>query len=82
MDEKKPLFIPVILGTARKGRMSDWAARLLWQELAHRPKSHHSPSRNRRRSNCSSWNTGRLVYFMVTYTPSPARTQNQRLTRC
>ncbi len=37
MDENKPLFIPVILGTARKGRMSNWAARLLCQEVAKRP---------------------------------------------
>jgi NAD(P)H-dependent FMN reductase len=37
MEEKKPLFIPVILGTARKGRMSHSAARLVWEELAKRP---------------------------------------------
>lgn len=37
MDDKKPLFIPVILGTIRRGRMSNWAARLLWQEVARRP---------------------------------------------
>jgi NAD(P)H-dependent FMN reductase len=37
MDENTPLFIPVILGTARKGRMSNWAARLVWQEVAKRP---------------------------------------------
>jgi NAD(P)H-dependent FMN reductase len=36
MDDNKPLYIPVILGTARKGRMSNWAARLLWQEVAKR----------------------------------------------
>jgi hypothetical protein len=37
MDENMPLFIPVILGTARKGRMSNWAARLVWQEVTKRP---------------------------------------------
>ena len=38
MDENTPLFIPVILGTVRKGRMSNWAARLVWQEAAKHPK--------------------------------------------
>lgn len=38
MDETRALFIPVILGTARKGRMSNWAARLVWQQLADRPR--------------------------------------------
>jgi NAD(P)H-dependent FMN reductase len=37
MDDNKSLFIPVILGTARKGRMSHAASRLLWQEVAKRP---------------------------------------------
>jgi NAD(P)H-dependent FMN reductase len=37
MSDNKPLYIPVILGTVRKGRMSNWAARLVWQELAKRP---------------------------------------------
>ena len=37
MDLSRPLFIPVILGTARKGRMSEFAARLVCAELARRP---------------------------------------------
>ena len=37
MESNRPLFIPVILGTARKGRMSEFAARLLYAELAQRP---------------------------------------------
>jgi len=37
MDLNRPLFIPVILGTARKGRMSEFAARLVCAELAQRP---------------------------------------------
>jgi NAD(P)H-dependent FMN reductase len=37
MDAHKPLFIPVILGTARKGRMSQAAARLLCEEVGKRP---------------------------------------------
>jgi len=36
MDSTRPLFIPVILGTTRKGRMSLHAARLVEQELAKR----------------------------------------------
>ncbi len=36
--EALPLFIPVILGTVRKGRMSEHAARLMTAELAKRPK--------------------------------------------
>jgi len=36
--EGRPLFIPVILGTVRKGRMSEHAARLMTAELAKRPK--------------------------------------------
>jgi NAD(P)H-dependent FMN reductase len=37
MDGQRPLFIPVILGTVRKGRMSEHAARLMVQEVAKRP---------------------------------------------
>jgi NAD(P)H-dependent FMN reductase len=37
MDEPRPLSIPVILGTARKGRMSAHAARLVHGELRKRP---------------------------------------------
>jgi NAD(P)H-dependent FMN reductase len=33
----RPLYIPLILGTVRKGRMSRHAARLLFAELAKRP---------------------------------------------
>jgi NAD(P)H-dependent FMN reductase len=33
----RPLYIPVILGTARKGRMSAHAAKLMTSELAKRP---------------------------------------------
>lgn len=35
--EMRPLYIPVILGTVRKGCMSDAAARLMFTELAKRP---------------------------------------------
>ncbi len=35
--ESRPLFIPVILGTVRKGRMSEHAAGLMAAELAQRP---------------------------------------------
>ncbi len=34
--ESRPLFIPVILGTARKGRMSAHAARVMREEVAKR----------------------------------------------
>ena len=37
MDESRPLFIPVILGTTRKGRMSAAAANLVAAEIAKRP---------------------------------------------
>ena len=37
MDATRPLFIPVILGTTRKGRMSAHAARLQVDEIARRP---------------------------------------------
>ncbi len=36
-EELRPLYIPVILGTVRKGRMSEHAARLMTAELAKRP---------------------------------------------
>jgi NAD(P)H-dependent FMN reductase len=37
MEAVRPLFMPVILGTARKGRMSAHAARLIASEVAKRP---------------------------------------------
>ena len=37
MDESRPLFIPVILGTTRRGRMSAAAASLMVAEIARRP---------------------------------------------
>jgi len=37
MDAERALFIPVILGTARKGRMSLHAANLMASEIAKRP---------------------------------------------
>jgi NAD(P)H-dependent FMN reductase len=37
METARPLFIPVILGTTRKGRMSAHAARLMADEVAKRP---------------------------------------------
>ena len=37
MELSRPLFIPVILGTVRKGRMSEFAARVVCSELARRP---------------------------------------------
>ena len=36
MDASRPLFIPVILGTARMGRMSLHVARLVTQEVGKR----------------------------------------------
>lgn len=36
MQLSRPLFIPVVLGTARKGRMSEFAARLVHAQLAGR----------------------------------------------
>ena len=36
--ESRPLYIPVILGTVRQGRMSQHAAKLMTAELAKRPK--------------------------------------------
>jgi NAD(P)H-dependent FMN reductase len=38
MEASRPLFIPVILGTTRQGRMSVHAAELLGRELAKRPR--------------------------------------------
>ena len=37
MQLLRPLFIPVLLGTVRRGRMSEFAARLVCSELAKRP---------------------------------------------
>lgn len=37
MDDQRPLFIPVILGTARRGRMSAAAATLIAGEIRNRP---------------------------------------------
>lgn len=37
MELSRPLFIPVILGTARKGRMSEYAARVVHAEISKRP---------------------------------------------
>ena len=34
--EMRPLYVPVIVGTVRKGRMSAHAARLIYNELAKR----------------------------------------------
>lgn len=36
MELSRPLFIPVVLGTVRKGRMSQFAARLVYSELTRR----------------------------------------------
>ena len=33
----RPLFVPVILGTPRQGRMSEHAARVVWEAVAARP---------------------------------------------
>jgi NAD(P)H-dependent FMN reductase len=33
----RPLFVPVLLGTPRKGRMSEHAARVIWEEIGRRP---------------------------------------------
>ena len=33
----RPLFVPVILGTPRQGRMSEHAARVVWEAVAKRP---------------------------------------------
>ena|SRR5437867_1429131 len=37
MNERRPLFIPVILGTVRQGRMSEHVANLVVNELANFP---------------------------------------------
>jgi NAD(P)H-dependent FMN reductase len=37
MESDRPLFIPVILGTVRQGRMSEFAARTIFSEIATRP---------------------------------------------
>jgi NAD(P)H-dependent FMN reductase len=34
----RPLFVPVILGTPRQGRMSEYAARVVWEAVAKRPR--------------------------------------------
>jgi NAD(P)H-dependent FMN reductase len=36
MEINRPLYIPVILGTVRKGRMSEFAARLVFSKLSRR----------------------------------------------
>jgi NAD(P)H-dependent FMN reductase len=38
MDANRPLFIPVILGTARQGRASEHVARLVFEEIGKRAK--------------------------------------------
>ncbi len=38
MRSDRPLFVPVILGTPRRGRMSEHAARLLLRQVAKRPR--------------------------------------------
>src|SRR6266496_6149746 len=37
MNPTRPLFVPVILGTVRSGRMSEHAARLVIGEIKNRP---------------------------------------------
>ena len=37
MASDRPLFVPVILGTPRQGRMSEHAAKLMWAEVGKRP---------------------------------------------
>ena len=37
MERERPLFVPVILGTPRRGRMSEHAARLMWARVGERP---------------------------------------------
>jgi NAD(P)H-dependent FMN reductase len=36
-EPTRPFFVPVILGTPRKGRMSEYAARVVWSEVEKRP---------------------------------------------
>ena len=37
MERERPLFVPVILGTPRRGRMSERAAQLMWARVGERP---------------------------------------------
>jgi NAD(P)H-dependent FMN reductase len=37
VERVRPLFVPVILGTPRRGRMSEHAARLMWARVGERP---------------------------------------------
>ena len=37
MERERPLFVPVILGTPRRGRMSEHAAWLMWAQVGKRP---------------------------------------------
>jgi len=37
VERERPLFVPVILGTPRRGRMSEHAARLMWAQVGKRP---------------------------------------------
>jgi NAD(P)H-dependent FMN reductase len=37
VERERPLFVPVILGTPRRGRMSEHAARLMWARVGERP---------------------------------------------
>ena len=37
MERERPLFVPVILGTPRRGRMSEHAAQLMWARVGERP---------------------------------------------
>jgi NAD(P)H-dependent FMN reductase len=37
VERERPLFVPVILGTPRRGRMSEHAARLMYAEVGKRP---------------------------------------------
>jgi len=36
VERERPLFVPVILGTPRRGRMSEHAARLMWARVGER----------------------------------------------
>jgi len=36
MTDTRPLFIPVVLGTSRQGRMSEQVARLVFREIGKR----------------------------------------------
>jgi NAD(P)H-dependent FMN reductase len=37
VERERPLSVPVILGTPRRGRMSEHAARLMWARVGERP---------------------------------------------